>query len=613
MMETTMILLISVTALAGLFLFLPFRVRFLRETVFILAAAANCGLALSLFGHDAAVSLPFVFQGFEASFRLYSFSGLIVAAAGVLSLLLALYTAGFMQGKNASGAFYGLFLLSLAMIDGAVLSDNLILLLFFWEGLLATIYGMIALAGGDAWKTAMKAFVIIGVTDLCMMAGIGLTGYLSGGFTISQIALPTNGLFSLAFGLLLVGGLGKVGAVPFHSWIPDAAGKAPLPFMAFLPAALEKLLGVYFIGRVCMDLFHMTPGSPFGSALMIIGLVTIVVTSAMALVQRDMKRMLGYATVTQVGYILLGLGTCLPAGIVGALFHTMNHALYKSGLFLTAGAVERQAGTTDLDALERTGGLAARMPLTFVTFVLTAAATLGLPPMNAFFSKELIFDAALEMGWAVYAVSMLGAFLTALAFFRLGHALFFGKGAAPAAKEAPAFMLIPMLVIAGICLFFGVLVRVPVEHLLGPVTKGWLIDTAEFSGFPHKIVLVLVSIAAALAAFLWQLLSTRGGPASGAVDPILKAPVLSSLYKLAEKRAFDPYDLTGFVVRPLAKVLWFCDRAVDFVYDRIVVVTVTAVSTVLSRAQKGSFVSSLAWAIAGGAAIIIVLAKFIQG
>jgi len=612
-MDNTMILLICVTALAGLFLFLPIRVRYLKETVFILAAAANCGLALSLFGHNAVFTTAFVIQGFDLSFRLYAFSGLIIAAAGILSFLLSLYTAGFMQGKTISGPFYALFLLGLAMIDGAVLSNNLILLLFFWEGLLAVIYGMIALSGGDAWKTAMKAFIIIGVTDLCMMAGIGLTGYLSGSFIMTEISLPTSGIkFSLAFVLLLIGGLGKVGAVPFHTWIPDAAQKAALPFMAFLPAALEKLLGVYFLARLCLDIFHLTPGSGFGSLLMIVGLTTIVITSAMALVQRDMKRMLGYATVTQVGYILLGLGTCLPIGIIGAIFHTINHALYKSGLFLTAGAIERQAGTTDLDSLEKSGGLAGRMPFTFITFLLTAMATLGIWPMNAFFSKELIFDAALEQGWLVYAVAMLGAFLTALTFFRLGHAVFFGKsGTSPAVKEAPAFMLIPMLIIAAVCLYFGVVVSVPVKALLGPVAKTWLIDTAQFSGFPHKIVLVIVSLSAVAVAFLWQLLASRKAGASAVSDSALKTPVISSLYKLAQKRAFDPYDLTGFVMRPLARVLWFIDRAVDFIYDKIAVVTTNTVSRVLSAAHTGSYAMYLVWALVGGLALLIVLAKFI--
>ena len=176
--------------------------------------------------------------------------------------------------------------------------------------------------------------------------------------------------------------------------------------------------------------------------------------------QKDYKRLLSYHAISQVGYMVLGIGTALPIGIVGGLFHMINHAMYKSCLFLTGGAVEKQAGTTDLEKL---GGLARSMPVTVVCFIVAAASISGVPPFNGFFSKEMVYDAALESGWVFYAVALLGSFFTAASFLKLGHAAFFGKRSETNAgvREAPLPMLIPMIVLAGLCVLFGVANSLP--------------------------------------------------------------------------------------------------------------------------------------------------------
>ena len=139
--------------------------------------------------------------------------------------------------------------------------------------------------------------------------------------------------------------------MPFHSWIPDAAIDADLPFMALFPAALEKLLGIYFLARISLEMFKLTPTSWISTLMMIIGSITIIFAVMMALIQKDYKRLLSYHAISQVGYMILGIGTAVPIGIVGGLFHMINHAMYKSGLFLTAGSIEKQTGTTDLKKL----------------------------------------------------------------------------------------------------------------------------------------------------------------------------------------------------------------------------------------------------------------------
>ena len=321
-----------------------------------------------------------------------------------------------------------------------------------------------------------------------MLLGIGLTVYLAGTASMSSINLPVTGLGALAFVLLMVGALGKGGAMPFHSWIPDAAIDAPLPFMALIPGAIEKLLGIYFLTRISMDLFQFTPDSWLSTLMMIVGAVTILLAVFMALVQKDFKRLLSFHAISQVGYMVLGIGTGVPAGIVGGLFHMVNNALYKSCLFLTGGAVEKQTGTTDLRKL---GGLAYKMPVTFIGFFIAAVSISGVPPFNGFFSKELIYDAALQRGTVFYLAAVLGSFFTAASFLKLGHAAFGGKLDTSNAqvKEAPPSMLFPILTLAGLCVLFGVYNVLPLEYLIQPVL-GERLQGQSFAGFHVNYLLV---------------------------------------------------------------------------------------------------------------------------
>jgi NADH-quinone oxidoreductase subunit L len=298
-------------------------------------------------------------------------------------------------------------------------------MLFFWEGLLIPLFGMVLTGGRRAFPAAVKALVLSGTADLCMMIGIGLTVYLSNGvYTIDKINLPMDSMGSLAFIFLMIGATAKAGSMPFHSWIPDAAVDAPLPFMAFLPGSLEKLLGIYFLTRISLDMFQFKSGTPISIIMMALGAITIIFAVMMALIQHDYKRLLAYHSISQVGYMILGIGTAVPVGIVGGLFHMVNNAIYKNCLFLTAGSVERQTGTTNLEKL---GGLGRKMPVTFACFIVAAASISGVPPFNGFFSKELIFEGALENGTIFYIAAAAGAFFTAASFLKLGHAAYFGK------------------------------------------------------------------------------------------------------------------------------------------------------------------------------------------
>jgi len=214
-----------------------------KDIVALAGTFINLLIAIALFKKNIYYSVPWCGFGMDLSFKLYQFSAFITLAAAGFAFLVTLYSSASLAAKDYAKQFYVYLAITLCMVNGAVLADNLVLMLFFWEGLLLTLFAMIAIGNKDAFKTATKAFVIVGISDVCMMVGIALTAYLAGTLTISQINIPMAGLGGIAFILLMIGAISKAGSMPFHSWIPDAAIDAPLPFMAMLPFRLCMISG----------------------------------------------------------------------------------------------------------------------------------------------------------------------------------------------------------------------------------------------------------------------------------------------------------------------------------------------------------------------------------
>jgi len=610
MNELLLLAAIAIPALAGVAVLVLTRASYaLRAGVALAAMAANLLVALALYSREFSCTLPWAGMGLELAFRAYHFSGFILSAAACFAFLVTLFSWNYLRGHRAAGAFFAYLLISMSMVNGAVLSDHLVALLFFWEGLLLTMFGMIALGRTGAFRTAVKAFIIIGISDLCMMFGIALAGKLAGTLTISQIHLGVGGLAGAAMALLAVGAIAKGGCMPFHSWIPDAATDAPLPFMAFLPACLEKLLGIYMLTRITMDMFHVAEGSWASMAMMIVGAATILLAVLMALVQKDYKKLLSFHAISQVGYMILGVGTAIPAGIVGGLFHMLNNAMYKNCLFLTAGSVEKQTGTTNLESL---GGLWRKMPVTFACFFVAAVSISGVPPFNGFFSKELIYDAALERHPVFYLAAILGSFFTAASFLKLGHAAFFGPRSTEhdAVKESPASMLVPMIVIAAGCAMFGVFNALPLDHLIAPVLSPQLQQEVHhsFSGMPGNQTLVALTLAALAGALVNHLIGVRtSGRGLGAVDHIHYAPGLAGLYDKAERRVFDPYEIGLKLAGGVARCGWAADRGIDWMYDKLVVGLAAGISRLVRWAHGGNYTAYVAWSLCGSAAVLIFI------
>ncbi|MDD2706510.1 MAG: proton-conducting transporter membrane subunit [Verrucomicrobiae bacterium] len=619
MISSPLLYCIVYPALCGvLLLVVGNRIKWLREFLLVLASGINGYMAWALFqksGESVAVALPWAGFGLDFTLRLQHFGGFILLAGAGFGVLISLYSAVFMREHRHANQFYAYFLFSLAQTNGVALADNLVMLLFFWESLLVTLFGMIAIGREDAWKTAVKALVLVGISDVCMMVGMALVGSLRGTLSLNvltQQGVALDGLGGLAFILLVLGAVSKAGAIPFHTWIPDAAEDAPLPFMALVPAALEKLLGIYFLARICLDIFKL-PSAPDNWAchfLMILGAVTILIAVMMALIQKDYKRLLAYHAISQVGYMILGIGTAVYAGIIGGIFHMLNHALYKSCLFLSGGSVERQAGTTDLKKL---GGLKAQMPLTFICFAVAAASISGVPPFNGFYSKELVYDGALSRHVLYYVAAVLGSFLTAASFLKLGHAVYFGKLAEEnkKVKEAPAAMLIPMIVIAGLCVLFGPWNELPLKTFIYPILEKAGVEYHTCHGpIPHQMMLVAGTlIALVLAALNHRYGVKRTGVGVGASEHIHHAPVLGWFYDKAEKRWFDPYEVGMKVLRGGSYALFYLDRFICWLSDGLAAGLTYLASAIIRWSHNGSCSRYVLWALAGAAILIWYVMK----
>ncbi len=611
--QTLLFAVILIPALlAGVTLLTPKKAKLWHTAALILGFSVNLALCILLYGASVRFEREWLGFGISFSLRLYQFNGFILLAAAGLSFLVALYTAAFAWKRDYKKQFYAYMLLTIALVNGAVLADNLLVMLFFWEAILGTMFGMIYLGGKESFKTSVKAVIIAGVGDLCMMLGIGMAGYLANTLSMSGInKLPVEGLGAAAFVLLMIGAISKAGSMPFHTWIPDAAKDAPMPFLPFLPGTLEKLLGIYLLARLCTEFFDFQNGSAMSTVLMTIGVCTILFAVMMALIQKDYKKLLSYHAISQVGYMMLGIGTALPVGLIGGVFHMLNHAAYKCLLFLTAGSVEKQTGTTDLHGL---GGLHKKMPVTMVSFLVAAASIAGFPLTNGFYSKELVFDAALESGTIFYIVALLGAFFTAVSFLKLGHAAFFGKeGEAVKGKEikeAPAAMLVSMVSLAAICLGLGIFHTPVITNLIAPTLTGY--EEAEHFATHTNWLLVGISCGVlALAAVSHFLGYKKTGKGLNAADHFHYAPVLKDVYGLAEKKYFDPYYVGGFVIRAYADASLWVNNMISLFYDKAVPRLTAALSGVVKEAHNGSQARYVVWILFGMALMAALFVLFI--
>ncbi|MFA4948652.1 MAG: proton-conducting transporter membrane subunit, partial [Candidatus Krumholzibacteriia bacterium] len=470
---------IVIPAVAGIIpIFIPRKGKIAAGIVALAAAVYVLLRAIALFGagdvfysvtlFNLAGSMPF-----EFALRLYNFSAFVLLFIAIFAVISIVYSLGYLWGKDKSSIYYSFILWTLAASAGAVLADNLLILLIFWEALTAILFFLVNMGDKDHEKAAAKAFAVLGLSDAAMLLGIVLIWVQAGTLTISELSIPTTTpLGVISFVLLFIGAITKAGAMPFHSWVPAIAISTPASIMAYLPAALDKLLGIYLLARISMDIFSIQPGSTLSMLMMIVGAVTIMFAVLMALVQHNLKKLLSFHAVSQVGYMVLGVGSGIPIAIVGGLFHMINNAIYKSALFFGAGAIEKRTGTNELEDL---GGLARLMPVTFVSMTIAALAISGVPPLNGFASKWLIYQGMLESRHVIFlVVAIFGSALTLASFVKVLHSVFLGRRPErlERVKEVDFSMQLPMVFLSILCVLFGVFAAYPLEKFVIPVVTG---------------------------------------------------------------------------------------------------------------------------------------------
>jgi len=522
-------------------------------------------------------------------FRIDRFGGFIALAIAVFFILTLVYSFRFMKGRPRLIQYYSYIILTAVAAMAAALSNNLILLLVFWEFLGLTLFLLINMGGEGAAKAARKSLLIVGGSDALMILGVALIYLKTGTVQMDMISLAVGSgmLTVIAYICIAIACLAKAGAIPFHSWIPDCAQSAPVPVAAYLPASLDKLLGIYLLVRLSLDLFVMN--TAMNAALMLAGALTIIAAVMMAMVQHNIKKLLGYHAVSQVGYMILGIGTGNPVGIAGGLFHMLNNAVYKSCLFFSAGNVEYRARTTELDKL---GGLAKFMPFTYVSFLIASLSISGVPPFNGFMSKWLIYQGIIQkfqvpcsrfqvlIAAFCLIAAMFGSALTLASFMKLLHSVFLGQGGITPhpgplpmgegikgeGAEVSRTMWIPPAILAAFCVLFGVFAfSAPLKYFIFPVVSHYHpIDPANLSGIwsPGTATLLIIAglvfgfivfKAGALKAFVRRDAAFVGAELSQPSEAnrvtgiefyntIREIRILNRLYKKAEQGAFDIYE-----------------------------------------------------------------------
>ncbi len=506
-------------------------------------------------------------------FRLEGLNGFILGAIVLFSLLTLLYSWKFMQFRPGLIQYYLYIILTMIASLGAVLANNLVLLLVFWGFLGLTLYLLINLGDEHASSAAKKTFIIVGGADALMLLGIVIIYNLAGTFQMDKIKLslsPTHSLLpTIAYLCIAIGCFAKAGAMPFHSWIPDCAESAPVPVVAYLPASLDKLLGIYLLARISLDLFVMN--SAINIFLMLIGAFTIIAAVMTALVQHNMKRLLGYHAVSQVGYMVLGIGTGNPIGIAGGIFHMLNNSIYKQVLFLISGNVEQKAKTTDLDKL---GGLAKGMPFTYIAALIASLSISGVPPFNGFVSKWMVYQGLImqlqvtNFGLRTTSIlclvaAMFGSGLTLASFMKLVHATFLGQQAnrqtGKRIDEVSWMMWLPCIILAILCILFGVFARqVPLKYFILPAAGGVAFIGTWYAGLSTSLMIaglvlgILIFKLKGLKPALRQDTSFIGGEILDLKDSrftgtefyntIKELGLLRAIYKRAEAGFFDIYE-----------------------------------------------------------------------
>jgi len=426
-------------------------------------------------GWDPPIGISWVLDGF---------SNLMLVIVCLISFAATLFSISYMERYTAKYKYYCLFLLMVGGMVGVILSGDMFNLFVFLEIASVASYALVAFGcGHEELEASFKYLVLASIGSTLILFGIaftyGATGYLNMASISKAVAEGQNSLLiSLAAVFFFVGFSIKAALVPFHPWLPDAHPSAPAPISAMLSGVLIKALGVYALIRVLFNVIGLS--EQFGVVLIVIGVLSMIIGVFLAVGQWDFKRLLAYHSISQMGYVILGVGLggfLLASGgssdaaglaILGGIFHLANHSVFKSLLFLCSGSIEYGTGT---------------MPVTRATCTIAALSIAGIPPFNGFWSKLIIVIAAFQAGFhGLGVVTILVSFVTLVSFLKVLRYAFLGRlpETLRQIKESPLLMSLSMIILAVLCTGMGLLLIPGVREVILEPAVAALVSGIEY-------------------------------------------------------------------------------------------------------------------------------------
>ncbi|MFH0790058.1 MAG: proton-conducting transporter membrane subunit [Candidatus Omnitrophota bacterium] len=569
---------------------------------------------------------------YNLAFGLSQFSKFILIFINFFGVLVCMYSKDddTVKGKRV---YFSYLIWLIAFSNLVCFSADFITFIFSWGAALALLYAFLSLGSGSA---ANKALSIVGFGDFSLILGVCLYIFSTGTTAMPagmRVALD-NPLHWSSFILMLIGAFAKSGCAPLHTWIPAISETTPMPVMAILPASLDKLLGIYLLTKICLDFFVLNKIAL--ALLLLIGSFTIIFAVMMALIQHDLRKLLSYHAISQVGYMVLGFGTGTPIGVLGALFHMLNNAIYKSGLFLTGASVGGKKNTFELDKL---GGLAKSMPITFITGLVFALSISGLPLSNGFVSKWMLYQGVIiglsnagNIGLRlIYLLAlitaMFGSALTLASFIKFIHAIFLGEDKNPKEEkltEVSGSRKIPVLVLAGLCVILGAVPNLFLKNFLGQgnAQSPYLIGIWNA---PCAFFLILTGLF--LGFVFWRAQKGKnlrqdslfiGGeeaaagqsyPATEFYKGLEDMPLIKKFYRVIKIEAYDFYNLLSGVLKIFSYILLFCvDRLINLLTG-LAGYIILGLSWIFRKLHTGVLDLYIVWSLLGLLAFFMILMR----
>ena len=533
---------------------------------------------------------------------------MMLVVISTVSLMVHIYSFGYMKGEKGFQRYYAFLSLFTMSMLGLVVATNIFQMYVFWELVGVSSYLLIGFyyTKKEAIAASKKAFIVTRFADLGFLIGILIYGYYAETFSFTPAAsalVAAGTMIPLALGLMFVGGAGKSAMFPLHIWLPDAM-EGPTPVSALIHAATMVVAGVYLVARMFPLFIGYAPEVLHWTAY--IGAFTAFYAASVACVQSDIKRVLAFSTISQIGFMIVALGVCTSMnphegglGYMASMFHLFTHAMFKALLFLGAGCIIHAVHSNEMSAM---GGLRKYMPVTHITFLIACLAISGIWPFSGFFSKDEILTACFRfspvMGWIMTGI----AAMTAFYMFRLYYGIFWGTEnktlhAAHTPHEAPLTMSVPLLFLAAVTCVAGF---IPFGNLISSNGEAYTIHL-DMQVATTSIIIALLSIG--LATWMYA------GPKQPVADKL--AHTFSRLHTAAYHRFYMDevwmFFTKKIIFRCISTPIAWWDRHVIDQFFNFTAWSTHATADEIRDMQSGNVQQYSIWFLAGALILTLIL------